>query len=191
MKFFFLPAFLLTACGGAPFGLMETPPDAKAPRETAAIVVPDADASPAEAAPPDAPTPPLWDADGGATPAVEASLADHTALACPFNGGGPFAFVPASVAFGDVKIGAQPVLAEMRLTNEGDCLAQISLSGGGIGTDGFNDYSNCGSALLWPGDSCVFTITFSPEKLGPASVTSMATVNRMNLPLSATGNGVP
>jgi uncharacterized repeat protein (TIGR01451 family) len=97
---------------------------------------------------------------------------------------------PASLDFGDEAVGTTSAPRTVTVTNVGT-VPLFTSADIPIPANGFAETANC--VALQPGESCAFSVTFTPAALGPASA-HLAIVDPMpSSPqlISLTGTGVP
>lgn len=188
----FLTCVFLTACSGAPFSVMETsgalasPPEAAAPLPVEASAPDTSEASVSESAPAEASTPPpVVEADAGVDSGAETSAADASSCAS-------FAFVPPSVDFGALMVGASEQKT-VYLVNRGSCATAPVLTGWGSPPTYFTAGSECagiyGTVLSPGGPGCPVTVTFSPVGPGYVSAAIGGLVNGQAVYFIASGTG--
>jgi hypothetical protein len=141
-------------------------PEASAPTPEASAPAPEASTPVvvAEASAPDVGSPNVVDDASGYVP-----------LCVIGEDPGPFAFDPASLDFGLVAMG-KSVTKTVRFMDEGSCVSSPKFEGFGV-TGVFTDATSCAGALLGPGGSCVFDVTFMPDTIGRVTSVVSGTVN--------------
>jgi hypothetical protein len=153
-------------------------PEASAPTPEASTPVPEASAPVvvAEASAPDVGSPNVVDDASGYVPLCDTGEEP-----------GPFAFDPASLDFGLVAMG-KSATKTVRFMDEGSCVSSPKFEGFGV-TGVFTDATSCAGALLGPGGSCVFDVTFTPNTIGRVTSVVSGTVNGKAYSFSLAGVG--
>jgi hypothetical protein len=168
---------LLEAAAFVPEASAPTP-EASASMPEASTPVPEASAPVvvAEASAPDVGSPNVVDDASGYVP-----------LCVIGEDPGPFAFDPASLDFGLVAMG-KSATKTVRFMDEGSCVSSPKFEGFGV-TGVFTDATSCAGALLGPGGSCVFDVTFMPDTIGRVTSVVSGTVDGKTYSFSLAGVG--
>jgi hypothetical protein len=125
---------------------------------------------------------------------VSGSLTQTTTLSLtvtPSGGGAAVTLTPASLAFGNVALGATSPAKAVTVKNTGT--ATLSFTSIAASGSGYSIFSNTCGATLAVGKSCIVKVTFAPTALGLSTGNLTFTDNAANSPQTVplTGTGVP
>jgi hypothetical protein len=116
------------------------------------------------------------------------------AVSVDLTGTGVPAFaVTASVAFGDVPVGATSATMPATVTNvSGATLTNIQMAGGGLSSPpgDFANSQDCQGQTLANGATCSILYTFSPQSLGAKAITNSFQLNGEPYQVALSGTGV-
>jgi outer membrane protein assembly factor BamB len=115
-------------------------------------------------------------------------------LAHPAAAGPAVSFSPGSLDFGDQPVGSTSGVRSITATNTGDAqllIISVVNMGGHIGE--FNGVQDCTVAPIAPGQSCSFSVRFSPGAPGPRGTTLTVYSSAPGSPhaIALSGNGTP
>lgn len=100
-------------------------------------------------------------------------------------------FTPESIDFGDVEVGDTSPARTATLHNTGNASA-TGLVFGDLSGSGFAAATGSCGTVLSAGASCVVSVTFTPETLGPAAATlTVGSTEGASSALQLDGNGIP
>jgi hypothetical protein len=99
-----------------------------------------------------------------------------------------FEVSPSKLSFNPTVVGTTSAQQSVTVTNVSPGSVTVSVAGGGVSAP-YGMTQDCQGASLTPGQTCHFQFTFSPTATGPATATSIFTLNGQSASVDLAGLG--